>query len=139
MIIRILTFALLTFSFLVTVAPAQAQRPLPTPKLMAVYFYSDWCPNCQILSPVMEEARKTGGFDRQDIVFVTLDLSDKDKIHQSILLAQALGIGDFMKAQGSGTGYVAILDATTKEELTRFDRTHQSAVIVTDLQSRLQP
>lgn len=110
-------------------SPAEAARPLPKPQLIAVYFYADWCPNCKAFSPILKEARAQGGLDDQPILFVTLDLTSKPTIHQSILHAQALGIGEFLQAQGSATGYAAILDATSKKELARFDRTATSAAI----------
>lgn len=101
--------------------PAHAARELPKAEVMAVYFYADWCGNCKLLSPVLDNVRAQEKLDTRNVLFVTLDLSDKPRIHQSILLAQALGIGAFLKAQGSATGYVAVLDAKTKKELVQFD------------------
>lgn len=101
---------------------ALAQRKQPEPKIMAVYFYANWCGNCKVLAPKFEEAIKNGKLDSKDVLFVKLDLSDKATIHQAILHAQALGIGDYLTQQGSATGYVAILDAKTKKELKRFDK-----------------
>lgn len=109
-------------------------RELPKPELMAVYFYADWCPNCKILSPRIDEARAKGGLDKKNVLFVVMNLTDKTTIHQSILHAQALGIGEFLKAQGSGTGYLAILDAGSKKELARFD----SASSATDIQAGIE-
>ncbi len=110
-------------------AAAQATPPLPKPKVMAVYFYADWCPNCKVLSPIFAQARADAGLDDMEVLFVTMNLTNKETIHQSILLASALGIADFLKAQGSGTGYVALLDARSKKEITRFDRSAASAQI----------
>lgn len=101
--------------------PQAIARELPKPNYIALYFYADWCAGCQILSPKLQEVRKDNNLDRQDIVFVKLDLTDKARIHQSILLAQALGVGDFLKQQGSATGYVAVLDIHTQEETLRFN------------------
>lgn len=122
---RFIALALLT---LMVTVPASA-RELASPKLIAVYFYADWCSNCKILEPNMAEARKQGTLDKKDILFVTLDLSNKPAIHQSILHAQALGIGEFLKAQGSSTGYVAVLDADSKKKLARFDRESSAEAI----------
>lgn len=101
---------------------AAVARELPQPKLIAVYFYADWCVNCKPLAAAMDEARNVDGLYAKDVLFVTLDLTDKPRIHQSVLHAQALGIGEFLKAQGSATGYVVLLDAASKKELVRFDR-----------------
>lgn len=133
-IFRLVAFFMLGISL---VTPAQA-RELPKPELMAVYFYADWCPKCKALSPKLDEARKTSNLDKENILFVKLDLTNKASIHQSILLAQALGIGDFVQQQGSATGYVAVLDAATKQELTRFDAESSSKQIEDGLKSRLK-
>lgn len=102
-------------------AEQAARKALPQPKLLALYFYADWCANCKTLSPKLEQARRENGLDALDIAFITLDLSDKARIHQSLLLAQALGVGEFVRQQGSATGYIAVLDAQAKKELFRFD------------------
>lgn len=124
----------LALSLLLLASPAQA-RELAKPKLLAVYAYADWCGNCKILSPKLKEAR--AALEKQDVLFVTLDLTDKPRIHQSILLAQALGIGDWLKAQGSATGYVAVLDSASKKELERFDSVAKAAEIGQNIASRL--
>ena len=118
---------------LLLAAPAGAVRPLPQAKLLAVYFYADWCPNCKALSPTLGAVRADPAIAAAPILFVTLDLSDKPRIHQSLLLSGALGIGDFVRAQGSATGYVALLDARTHEEIARFDRGDGEAPIKTAL------
>jgi hypothetical protein len=87
---------------------------------------------------MLEDARTKGTLDAKDILFVKLNLTDKTTIHQSILLAQALGIGDYLKAQGSGTGYVALLDAKSKKEITRFDRESSAEKIQAAIEKRLK-
>ncbi len=118
------------------VAQAQAYE-LPKPKVIAVFFSADWCPSCKQLAPVLEEARKVGEFDKKDILFVKLDLTDKATIHQSILLSSALGIAPFVQKQGSSTGYVALLSADKTTELARFDRTATAADIVAGVEKQL--
>ena len=126
---RLLQLLVLALALVSLTTPAQAVPPLPTPKLIAVYFWASWCPNCKLLSPVLDQARETGALDHQDVLFVKLDLSDKASIHQSVLLASALGIAPFVQAQGSATGYVAILGPDKKTELKRFDRTNSAEEI----------
>ncbi len=134
---RMFRATMLALMFLFTSQPALAYE-LPKPKLMAVYFWASWCPNCKLLTPEVASARKDGDFDNGPILFVTMDLSDSATIHQSVLLAQALGIAPFVQAQGSATGYVAILDAVTKKELKRFDRTNKAADIEAWLKAELE-
>lgn len=117
--------------------PVQAARPLPQPKLLAVYFYADWCANCKALSPILGTVRSDPTLQKAPLLFVTLDLTDKTRIQQALLLSSALGIGDFVRAQGSATGYVALLDAATKKELARFDRTDTADAIVKTVKAEL--
>ena len=106
-------------------------------KVIAVYFYADWCPICKLLSPEVAEARKT--LDAQDILFVTMNLTNKTTIHQSVLLAQALGFGDYVKKQGSGTGYIAVLNADSKTELLRLEKGAKSEDITKKITATLAP
>lgn len=84
-------------------APAMAWQAPATPqaKLIAVYFSSKWCPNCQVLGPLIAKARAQGELDTKPIVFVTLDFSDKGSLFQSQMLASALGLGDYITQQGA--------------------------------------
>lgn len=109
-------------------------RELAKPHTIALYFYADWCPNCQKLTPKYEKVRAQALIERKNILFVKLDLTDKPRIHQSILLAQGLGLGNYIKKQGSATGYVAFLDANTKAEKFRIT----SADSIKTIQSNLQ-
>ena len=131
-------FAALALSLLL-ISPAHAVRPLPKPQLLAVYFYADWCPNCKILSVQLDDARLDGMLDQKGVLFVKLNLTDKASIHQSILLASQLGIADFVQAQGSKTGYIALLDAATGKELTRFDRNSMAGDIRKGIEERFAP
>jgi thiol-disulfide isomerase/thioredoxin len=131
---RILALFIMALCFTI---PAHAARELPKPELLAVYVYADWCPNCKILGPMIEEARVKGELDKKKVLFIPLNLTDKTTINQSILMAQQLGIGDFLKAQGSGTGYLALLDPVTKEEKARFLSDSTPSAIQEKIQSYL--
>lgn len=120
-------------------APAYAwEAPdFPKAKILAVEVYADWCPNCKILDPELAKARADESLKNAPVLFVTLDYTDKQRVYQSKLLGQALGLEDFMKANGAGTGYVAVLDAQTHEELARINRNDDAAAIVSILQKQL--
>jgi len=107
----------------------KSEAALPAPQVIALYFYADWCPNCKLLSPKLAKVRKDDAFDSKPVVFVTLDLTSPASIYQSKLLASALGVGEFVKQQGSATGYVALLDAATHKEIGRFDSSDDEAGI----------
>jgi methionine-R-sulfoxide reductase len=108
------------------------------PKLIAVYAYASWCPNCKKLSPEIAKARQDGGLNSQDVLFVTLDLSDAASIHQSRLLAHALGLSDFLSAQGSATGYLALLEAAQQKELARLDSKNTSQDIINSVKDKIK-
>jgi thiol-disulfide isomerase/thioredoxin len=128
----------LILALLLLIPFSAASRELPKPQLIAVYFYADWCSNCKILSPIYDEARSKGGLDKKDILFVKLNLTDKTAIHQSVLLASALGIDDYVKSRGSATGYAALLNAHTQEELALFDSSSNSDNIIKTIEARLK-
>jgi thiol-disulfide isomerase/thioredoxin len=133
---HILRALLVSFLVMLTVTQALAYE-LPKPKLLIVYFTADWCPNCKILSPILAEARSKGALDDKDVLFVDMNLTDKPSIHQSILLASALGIAPFVQKQGSATGYVALLAADKTTELARFDRSATAAEMIASVEKHL--
>jgi thiol-disulfide isomerase/thioredoxin len=130
-----IVLALLLVASLTTTA--QAARPLPTAKIMAVYVTADWCPNCKILGPALQQAINDGGLLQKPVLFVTLNLTDKPHIRQAIFMAQALGIGPWLQSQGSATGYVAVIDSKTKAELVRFDKTNNAKAIMLGIEELL--
>jgi len=130
-------FLLLFLSIVWLASPAaQAARPLPTPKLVAVYAYADWCPNCKLFTPEWQKVQVQ--LNSEDILFITFDLTDKPRIHQALMLAKTIGLGDYLRAQGSSTGYAAVLDATTHKERMRFDRTHTAQQMVERIRQALE-
>ena len=130
-----MVLALLLVASLTTTA--QAARPLPAPKIMAVYVTADWCPNCKILGPNLQQAIENGGLLKHPILFVTLNLTDKPHIRQAIFMAQSLGFGPWLQQQGSATGYMAVIDAKTKAELIRFDKTDNAKTIQAGIEKLL--
>jgi thiol-disulfide isomerase/thioredoxin len=134
MIKKIVLVALLVFNLM---GVAQAARLLPAPKIMAVYVSADWCPNCKILGPNLQKAIEAGGLLQKPVLFVTLNLTDKPHIRQAIFMAQSLGFGPWLQAQGSATGYVALLNAKTKAEIMRFDKTSSAQTIQTNIEQAL--
>lgn len=134
---RIIPVAIILILCAFTTANAWTPPAPPQAKVLAVLFYADWCPNCKILDPKIAEARETGALDKKNVLFVTMNFTDKTTIHQSLLLARALGIDDYVRAQGSGTGYLVLLDAGTKQEVGRFDRESSTADILKAIDERL--
>ena len=76
--------------------------------------------------------------DATAVLFVTLNLTDKTTIHQSVMLAQALNVGEFVKKQGAGTGYIVLLDATSKKEVARLDGNASQEDILNTIKSAVK-
>ena len=129
---------LIIITILFTCNPVYARAIDAEPKLLAIYLHSDWCGNCKILSPKMDEARKSGELDKKDVLFIKFNLTDKTSIHQTIMLSNQLGVNDYLKGQGSSTGYVALLDAQSKKELARFDRDSKVADVINTINDNLE-
>lgn len=113
--------AAMAAAFLCITAPAVQAYDYPKPQLYAVYFWAEWCSNCKILTPKLEAVQAMPEISKAPVLFVKFDLTDKPHIHQTMMLASALGLDGYMKQQGSATGYLAVL-SSEKKEITRFDR-----------------
>jgi len=117
-------------------SPVQAQA-FEKPAYYAVKFHSDYCGSCKIMAPEIDQAFGEGGLNKEDILFVKLDFTDKGTIHQAKLKAAALGIDGFLKEAGAKTGYMVLLDAATNEELARFTKESKAADIVATIEEKL--
>lgn len=127
--------ALAIFTLPTQAAPTKGAGEV-SPKLYAVTFHADWCGSCKTLAPIMDDVREEA--NSQDILFVTLDLTDADMIHQSKLKASALGLWPVLKANGSKTGSVALIQAGSNEELARFKKDATAEDIVASIESHLE-
>lgn len=132
-------FGLMLAVMALLIAPARAWEapPFPEAKLIAVEVWAEWCPNCKILDPELQRARMGDKLDDLPVLFVKLDYTDKTTIAQSKMLGKALGLEEFMKANGAGTGYLALLDAKTHEEVARFNRDSKALEITKVIKDKL--
>lgn len=94
-------------------SPSEVKRPAAAlPKVISLQLYADWCPACKTLKPKLEAALKEAA--GQPLLLVRLDETDKDSRQAEYLLA-ALGLGDLWKDHAGKTGYVLLVDASTKK------------------------
>ena len=128
----VLTLAVFSFSARAWEAPAY-----PEAKLLAVEVWAEWCPNCRILDPELQRARMGDALDDLPVLFVKLDYTDKTTINQAKMLGKSLGLEEFMKANGAGTGYVALLDPTTKKEVARLTKDSKAIDITKTIKEKL--
>jgi len=113
------------------------EKAAMSPKVIALIYHADWCGSCKVLGPNVKEARAEAGLDGKEVVFVKMDFTDETTIAQSEMLARALGLGAAFEANNNKTGYMALFDAQSYEELGRIDKTMNSAAIATMINSKL--
>ncbi len=70
--------------------PKQKKQIVTAVKLTAICLHADWCENSRALMKYYENLKNK--FDGQDILFVTLDFTNRTTRHQASLLATALNV-----------------------------------------------
>jgi thiol-disulfide isomerase/thioredoxin len=109
-------------------------KPKPKPAVYGVLFYADWCGSCKALDPKVAEARKEAKLDSQDILFVTLNLTDETTKHQAAMMAATLGIFDLYESNSGNTGFMLLLNAETGEKLAQLTKKMKVGDIATRIQ-----
>ena len=99
------------------------------PEVMGVLYYADWCGSCKILEPELEAARSGADLDTDAILFVTLDLTDATTSYQAGLLANQLDLGELYTVNAGATGYMVLVDAETKEVISRVTKSSDATEI----------
>jgi len=140
--------AILTFGFYTpsvnaetVAAPAKIEAApvaagFEKPVYYAVTFYADTCGSCKILDPAIKQARADAALDGGDVLFVTMDFSNKASISQSKLKAAAMGIDGYVKSMGAKTGYMALLN-NEGTELAKFTKADDAAAIAAGIKTAL--
>ncbi|MEO0449371.1 MAG: thioredoxin family protein [Pseudomonadota bacterium] len=109
---------------LISALPVSAE-----PVLKVINFTADWCPNCQILNPRLDEA--ISAFETGSIERIDLDVTEvrgKTMIEQMAIETDALRLAGEHKAAylwdwyGGVTGIAVAIAADTGEPITCFMR-----------------
>jgi thiol-disulfide isomerase/thioredoxin len=93
-------------------------------KPVVVDIYASWCPACQNIAPTLAALRKTYA---DKATFVVLDVSDKTTTAAAEKKAKELGLSEFLAANKSNTGRVAIIDPATNKTLETFNNNANQA------------
>lgn len=93
---------------------AETQRP----KIIAVKFHADWCGYCKAMGPVFEELQAK--YDQEPVLYVVLDQTREFDRTQSQFMANAMGLDSVWEEHGGKTGFVLLIDASTKEVVQRL-------------------
>ena len=92
------------FCFLAGSAGAEPADASATPLLVKVH--ADWCGTCTALEPTWQELVAELGDRVEPHVF---DVTDRGSLRETRLLAEALGLGDFLDAYQGKTGTIALI------------------------------
>jgi len=95
-----------------------AAADTPRAKVIAVKFHADWCGFCKAMGPVFEEMQAK--FDQEPVLYVEFDQTREFDRRQSVYMAGALGLDGVWMENGGKTGFVLLVDATTKEVIQRL-------------------
>lgn len=100
---------------------------VPTPKVLAVLMYADWCASCKVLDPKLQAVRPE--FEQSDILFLRFDFTDEGTTFQSGMLAQTLGLAELYERNGGRTGYMVLVDRTSGEVMAMIRAQNSEAEI----------
>lgn len=122
------------FVALSTVSHGEENSPPAKPAVYGVLFYADWCGSCKALDPKVTQARGAAKLDTQDVLFVTLDLTNDTTKHQAAMMAAALGISDVYESNAGKTGFMLLLNAENGEKLSQLTNKMEASDIATRIQ-----
>ncbi len=108
------------------------------PAVYGVLFYADWCGSCKALDPKITQAREEAELDTQDVLFVTLDLTDEVTKHQAAMMASTLGISDVYESNAGKTGFMLLLNAESGEKFSQLTNKLEAADIATRIQEAVK-
>lgn len=110
---------------LATGAPAFAQASSGKPSVQVMFFTADWCPNCRIIAPKLEQAMLQAPGAEQ----VTIDITDSARWDQSQERALEKRLVRLYNAYVGTTGFAVIAAADTGETIACVNRLHEPLVI----------
>jgi len=105
-------------------ADATESPEVAGPKVIAVKFHADWCGYCKAMGDVYEEMQAK--FDRQPVLWITLDQTREHDRKQSEYLAHAMGMKDIWAEHGGKTGFILLVNAETGQVVEKL--THEQTL-----------
>jgi len=97
---------------------ATEQETVPDAKVIAVKFHADWCGYCKAMGPVFEELQAK--HDQEPVLYIEFDQTREFGKRQSAYMADAMGLDEVWAEHGGKTGFVLLIDATTKRVMQRL-------------------
>ena len=124
--------------FLPFVAHSEEGSTIAKPVVYGVFFYAEWCGSCKTLEPKVAQAREEAELDNQDILFITLDLTDDATKHQASMMAATLGINHVYENNAGKTGFMLLLNAENGEKLAQLTKKMEPDDIATRIQEAVK-
>lgn len=128
----------LLFVALPLVTNAEKTSEVSKPAVFAVMMYADWCGSCKALDPKVVQAREDAKLDEQDVLFITLDLTDDIAKAQSEKMAAALGITEVYESNAGKTGFMLLINAESGEKLKRVTNKYKADEIAIQIQESIK-
>ncbi len=104
--------------------------------VVGMLFYADWCGSCQILDPKIETAEKA--FSGKPITFTKLDLTDSKTRAKAEKNSKKLGMESVFAEHGKKTGFFLLVDAESKEVISKITREYTEDQIKSEIKSALK-
>lgn len=108
------------------------------PAVYGVMLYADWCGSCKALDPKITQAREGAKLDTQDVLFITLDLTNDVAKHQSAMMATSLGFSEVYEKNAGKTGFMILVDANTGEKLAQVTNKYKPTEIAAKIQESIK-
>ncbi|MEM1165412.1 MAG: thioredoxin domain-containing protein [Planctomycetota bacterium] len=100
----------------VNVATGQSTgSELPQADLYAIHTSADWCPHCQKINATIPDVH--AALADKDVLFLDLDVTNKQAKHQSALHVEALGLDSFFETSGRKHGRLYLVRPSSGEVL----------------------
>ncbi|HBS29088.1 MAG TPA: hypothetical protein DEB06_06475 [Phycisphaerales bacterium] len=107
------------------------------PKAIVLAFHADWCGKCKVLGPkLMDEVRPAVASD--PVLFVKVDLTNKDDSSQAEYLMSALGCGELWKEHGGKTGFALVVDPKTRKVISTLKSDQDASAMKKALASAIK-
>ena len=97
------------------IMPSAASEEPALPKVKAVYFHADWCSNCLVLRPKLEQAKQET--TSLAVQHITLDFTNAQTWDKAMETALDEDVVATYNAYAGTTGMVVLLAADTGERI----------------------
>jgi thiol-disulfide isomerase/thioredoxin len=134
---RFAVAALLIAGMNVTGAPAHAQGgALQKPKIIGVLFHAEWCQECKEMDLIIEDLADK--YDGGPVLGIIFDITNQTTRNHAEMLASALGLEELWSSNAGQLGVLYIIDAETKQVLSRLTTEHDFAQMSAEIDKALK-